>query len=82
MVKLYSILIALILCGIPQIKANIILNEMMPCNVSTLLDDKYNYSGWVELYNSGSSAVNLNGYSFTNTFKKADSGKAASKHGR
>ncbi|MCB9018216.1 MAG: CotH kinase family protein [Paludibacteraceae bacterium] len=79
MVKLYSILIALILCGIPQIKANIILNEMMPCNVSTLLDDKYNYSGWVELYNSGSSAVNLNGYSFTNTFKKADSGKSGLK---
>ena len=65
--KILTSLIALILCGTAQINANIIVNEMMPCNVSTLLDNKYNFSGWVEIYNSGTSAVNLKGYTFKNS---------------
>lgn len=44
---------------------SIVLNELMPANVSFLLDGTYNYNGWVELYNSGKKSVDLNGYSLT-----------------
>ena len=40
------------------------INEVMPCNISTYMDETntYNFLGYVEFYNSGSSAVDLNGY--------------------
>jgi hypothetical protein len=80
--KILTSLIALILCGTAQINANIIVNEMMPCNVSTLLDNKYNFSGWVEIYNSGTSAVNLKGYTFKNSYVTVSSGKSKSNLGQ
>lgn len=47
-------------------EAGVVINEIMPCNVSTLLNDYYNYTGWLELYNSGEADVNLKGYEFRN----------------
>lgn len=40
------------------------INEVMPCNISTYMDETntYNFLGYVEFYNSGSSSVDLNGY--------------------
>ena len=37
----------------------------MPKNVSAVMDDDYNYSMWVEIYNSGSSQVNQYNYYIT-----------------
>ena len=37
----------------------------MSNNVSAVMDDTYNYSMWVEVYNSGTSAVNINNYYFS-----------------
>lgn len=43
-------------------RAEVVINEVMPCNISTKLNDNYNYSGWVEFYNNGTDVVNLKGY--------------------
>lgn len=44
------------------VKAQIIINEIMSNNISTMLDEDVDYSDWIELYNAGSSSVNLNNY--------------------
>lgn len=45
-----------------KIHAQIIINEIMPANASMFLDPTYNYSGWVEFYNSGETEQSLYGY--------------------
>lgn len=47
---------------------NIVINELMPANVSYLFDKTYNYNGWVELYNMDKSEVNLQGFSITDDY--------------
>ncbi len=42
--------------------AQIRINEIMPGNCSMYLDPTYNYSGWVEFYNQGSTSVRLFNY--------------------
>ncbi|RAW00556.1 CotH kinase family protein [Pseudochryseolinea flava] len=43
--------------------AQIVINEICAANADVKYDPQYyNFSPWVELYNAGSSAVNLNGY--------------------
>lgn len=47
--------------------AQLQLNEIMPKNVSFVMDDAYNYSMWVEVYNSSETeSMNLSDYYFTN----------------
>jgi len=41
------------------------INELMTNNVSAVMDDAYNYSMWVEVYNSSSSEENQNSYYFS-----------------
>ncbi len=46
--------------------STLFINEILVGNASTTLDtDFYNYSSWVEIYNAGASAVNLQGYSLS-----------------
>ncbi|MBR2262644.1 MAG: CotH kinase family protein [Paludibacteraceae bacterium] len=52
------------------VNAGVIISEIMPCNVSTKLNDRNNYTGWVEFYNDGDSKFNLNGSTITQTSKK------------
>ena len=61
--KIYALCV-LALAATTQANADITINEVMPCNYSTKINDLYNYAGWVELYNSGTSAVDLQNYSF------------------
>jgi hypothetical protein len=42
--------------------AQIFINEVCPANADLNHNDGYNYAGWVELYNAGSSSVNVGGY--------------------
>ncbi len=44
---------------------DIVINELMAANVSYMLDDTYNYGGWVELYNNSTEKINLAGYSLS-----------------
>lgn len=49
------------------------INEFMTSNTTTIADPQFNnYSDWIELYNTGSSAVNLNGYYLTDNLNRPD----------
>ena len=39
--------------------ASVLINELMPRNVSYLINEEFNYSGWVELYNNGAENFDL-----------------------
>ncbi|GHT80677.1 hypothetical protein FACS189467_3420 [Bacteroidia bacterium] len=57
-----SILLVLLVCGA---NAQLKINELMPKNISASMDDAWNYSMWVEVYNAGTAAVNQRDYYFT-----------------
>ena len=50
---------------ISRAQNSIVINEIMPANVSYILDDTYNYNGWIELFNRGTTSINLEGYTIT-----------------
>ena len=58
---------------------NMMINEMMSSNAVTLADEDGDYSDWIELYNAGSNAVQLEGWGLTdnksNPFKWIFPGK-------
>lgn len=43
------------------------INEIMVRNSSAIINEDYNFEGWVELYNSGNEAVDLSNCYFTDT---------------
>ena len=43
----------------------VVINEVLASNQKTILDENGDASDWIELYNSGTSAVNLSGYSLS-----------------
>jgi len=45
--------------------AGLVINEFLASNNSGLLDDNGNTSDWIEIYNDGSQAIDLAGYSLT-----------------
>ena len=50
--------------------AQLIINELMQSNVECIMDDIHEFpDSWVELYNSGSTAVNLKDYQISNKNK-------------
>lgn len=69
-------LVAVLALGVAPLNAaaDIIVNEIMPCNISTNRSSDTNYNGWVELYNDGDSKVDIKGYTFKN-LKKGGSEK-------
>jgi CotH kinase protein/Lamin Tail Domain/Secretion system C-terminal sorting domain len=44
---------------------DIVINEFMASNVSTVKDEFNQFDDWVELYNKGTQAVNIGGYNIT-----------------
>ena len=54
-----------------SLRAAVVLNEMMPCNISTVMNEYQNYTGWVEVYNNSNTPVNLMGYIFVNEYLKS-----------
>jgi len=60
--------------------AQLKINEIMSNNVSAVLDDTYNYSMWVELYNtSTTSSINQSSYFFTDNLLQPRKWKPVSK---
>lgn len=56
--KGYLALMAFVCMG--QIgNASVLINELMPRNVSYLINEEFNYDGWVELYNNGAEKFDL-----------------------
>ena len=58
--------------------ASIVINEVMPKNVSSSVDDILLFSGWAELYNNGSEAVDVSSYFLTDTIAISDKWQIAS----
>jgi len=54
------------------------INELMSNNVSFVMDESSNYSMWVELYNSGTTSVNLQDYRFSDTYQNLQKWQPAS----
>lgn len=51
---------------IVQAQSNaIIISEIMSSNSSTIVDEDGEYSDWIEIYNSGSNTINLQGYTLS-----------------
>ena len=47
------------------VAGQIVINEVCPSNISTIQNSNGMYSDWIELYNAGSSDVDLSGYGLT-----------------
>lgn len=66
--------IALVLVGLSlcfAANANVRVNEVMPCNISTYIKNQ-NYNGWVELFNDANKSVDLQGYKIIHYELKKD----------
>ena len=60
-------------------QAQLVINELMSNNVSYNMDELWNYSMWVEIYNSYTSAVNQGNYYITDDLSEPRKWKPASK---
>ncbi len=56
-----AFLILVLACSIP-LSAQVVINEYSASNLSSFMDNYEKYEDWVELYNPGFSAVDLDGY--------------------
>ena len=50
--------------------AKLVINELQPSNKDTITDDKGKASDWIEIYNPGTMAADLNGYSIGDSATK------------
>lgn len=57
----------------------LIINEVMAANLGEALDPSYNFGGWIELYNPGTTSVSLSGMTLSD--HNGHSHKLSSKHG-
>lgn len=55
-------LLAFLIAPLTGAQAQLYINEIMTGNSSYKMDPTYNYSGWVEFYNAGSTSVSLWGH--------------------
>jgi hypothetical protein len=67
MKKLWIVLFASI-CLLP-LNAQLVINEFMAGNTSSLQDESGEYVDWIEIYNPGASAVDLKDYYITDNFQ-------------
>lgn len=74
MKRLFTAAMLLVITTISA-NAQLVINELMQSNVECIMDDIHEFpDSWVELYNSGSTAVNLKDYKIGT---KADAYKAS-----
>ncbi|MBQ7420385.1 MAG: CotH kinase family protein [Prevotella sp.] len=58
-----TITVCCLLASTGMTQAQVIINELMQSNIDCIMDDLNDFpDSWVELYNSGNTAVNLNNY--------------------
>ncbi|HET6556389.1 MAG TPA: lamin tail domain-containing protein [Prolixibacteraceae bacterium] len=64
-------LIAAFACLFFTAQGQVVINEFMASNTGTIQDPDYGASAdWIELYNAGANAVNLNGYAVTDNLSE------------
>ena len=60
---LFSIITALLLLfSANAFSQNLAINEVMPSNTTVIADEEGDFEDWIEIYNYGQTAINLNGY--------------------
>lgn len=53
-----------------QARSRLLINEIMPANVSTIVDPDYRaFADWIEIYNQGEEAVDLSNYTLTDDIR-------------
>jgi hypothetical protein len=52
------------------VPSNVVINELMPANSTTVADNYGEYDDWIELYNLSSSTIDLSGYYLSDNHKK------------
>jgi hypothetical protein len=71
--RCWILMVVVFLSGALAYSQNVVINEFMASNGETLADDDGDFSDWIELYNAGQDAVNLEGWGIsdnpTNPFK-------------
>ena len=63
--KFYFGLMMIMMCVCAH--ASVVINELMPKNVTYKVDDTYQFSGWAELYNNGAEDVDISLYFFSDS---------------
>ena len=58
----------LALCGPVADGRTVVINEVMASNGSTLADEDGDFEDWIELYNTGNSAVDLSGWGLSDNY--------------
>ena len=67
------ILIGLIcLMAFELVAQQLLINEIMPSNTNTIIDYNGESSDWIEIFNSGTDAMNLEGYYLSDNYDKLD----------
>jgi hypothetical protein len=61
--RIITTIFSVLLCS--ALSAQLVINEGSNKNASTLLDEDGELNDWIELYNSGSTSIDLAGYSLT-----------------
>ena len=70
--KLRSTIIVFCILIFTTANAQIVINELMQSNIDCIMDDQNEFpDSWVELYNSGTTAVNLSNYKLGKNNKEA-----------
>ena len=60
------LLVVLLITSLKSSGQNIVINEVVASNSTTILDEDMSSSDWIELYNWGDSTVNLAGFGLSN----------------
>jgi len=68
--RIITTVISMLLCS--ALSAQIVINEGSNKNASTLLDEDGELNDWIELYNAGTEAIDLAGYSLTDDASNAN----------
>lgn len=59
---LLALCMFIFLCHANGVYAQLVINEITPSNNGSFTDDYNSYPDWVELYNAGTTSINVNGY--------------------
>lgn len=66
------LLLALTLCLATGLSAQLVINEGSNRNFNFIYDEDLDSEDWIEIYNAGSEAINLEGYALTDDISESD----------
>ena len=56
------VLIFILIFSVISLYSQVVINEYSAANYDNYQDNYLNYEDWIELYNTGATAIDLNGY--------------------